>query len=96
MNNQIESKAVNDVREAALVNHFSENIDRRVFILTESFPFMFIGVIKEILGDIVALDVQTTSVPALEGKKWYVHIDAIEVFYIETGIGPKIPHLKDS
>ena len=67
-----------------------------MFILTEAFPFMFIGKIKEILGDVVVLDVQTTSVPALEGKKWYVHIDSIDVFYIETGIGAKIPHLKDS
>lgn len=96
MNNQIESRPVNDIREEALVNHFSKNIDRRVFILTESFPFMFIGKIKEILGDIVLLDVQTTSIPALEGKEWNVHIDSIDVFYIETGIGEKIPNLKDS
>ena len=95
MTNQNESRIINNTREVALVNHFSKNIGRRVFILTESFPFMFIGKIKEILGDIVVLDVQTTSVPALEGKEWYVHIDAIDVFYIETGIGTKIPHLKD-
>ena len=96
MTNQNEARTVNDIREIALVNHFSKNIGRRVFILTESFPFMFIGKIKEILGDIVVLDVQTTSVPALEGKDWNVHIDSINVFYIETGIGAKIPHLKDS
>jgi hypothetical protein len=95
MTNQSNSRPVNDYREEALVKYFSKNIGRRVFILTESFPFMFIGKIKEILGDIVLLDVQTTSVPALEGKQWYVHIDAIDVFYIETGIGAKIPNLKD-
>ena len=83
------------VREEAIVDHFSKNIGRRVFILTEAFPFMFIGKIKEILEDMVVLDVQTTSVPALEGKEWTVHIDSIDVFYIETGIGAKIPQLKD-
>lgn len=96
MTNQNKASIVNDYREVALVNHFSKNIGRRVFILTESFPFMFIGKIKDVLGDIVVLDVQTTSVPALEGKEWYVHIDSIDVFYIETGIGAKIPHLKDN
>lgn len=96
MTNQNKASIVNDSREVALVNHFSKNIGRRVFILTESFPFMFIGKIKDVLGDIVVLDVQTTSVPALEGKEWYVHIDSIDVFYIETGIGAKIPHLKDN
>lgn len=96
MSNRRESKTVNDIREVALVNHFKKNIERRVFILTESFPFMFIGKIKDVLGDIVVLDVQTTSIPALEGKEWNVHIDAIDVFYIETKTGPKIPHLKDS
>ncbi|WP_019413650.1 hypothetical protein [Paenisporosarcina sp. TG20] len=87
---------INDKREDALVTHFKRNIGRRVFILTEAFPFMFIGEIKGVMEDIVALDVETTSVPALEGKEWKVHIDSIDVFYIETGIGAKIPHLKDN
>ena len=96
MSSKNQSISVNELREEALVNYFNKNIGRRAFILTEAFPFMFIGKIKEILGDIVVLEVQTTSVPALEGKIWNVHIDSIDVFYIETGIGPKIPHLKDS
>ncbi|WP_075620252.1 hypothetical protein [Paenisporosarcina indica] len=95
MTNKV-NKTVNDIKEEALVLYFSKNIGRRVFILTEAFPFMFIGKIKGLLGDILILDVQTTSVPALEGKVWNVHIDSIDVFYIETGIGAKIPHLKDN
>ena len=87
---------VNDIREEALILYFTRHIGRRVFILTEAFPFMFIGIIKGLMGDIVILDVQTTSVPALEGKEWNVHIDSIDLFYIETGIGAKIPHLKDN
>ncbi|MET1032204.1 hypothetical protein [Domibacillus tundrae] len=88
-------RPVNDTREEALVFYFEKHIGRRAFILTEAFPFMFIGKIKGLLGDIVILDVQTTSVPALEGKVWNIHIDSIEVFYIETGTGAKIPHLKE-
>lgn len=95
MTHQKELKPINDIREEALLNYFTKNIGRRIFILTEAFPFMFIGKIKGLLGDIIILDVQTTSVPALEGKEWNVHIDSIDVFYIETGIGAKIPHLKD-
>ena len=89
------NRPVNDSREDSLVIYFKRNVGRRVFILTEAFPFMFIGKIKGIMGDVVTLDVQTTSVPALEGKVWHLHLDAIEVFYIETGTGAKIPHLKD-
>lgn len=96
MTNQNKFRPGNIHRQEALVNHFSKNIGRRVYIMTEAFPFMFIGKIKGVIRDVVELDVQTTSVPALEGKEWNVHIDSIEVFYIETGIGPKIPHLKDS
>jgi len=89
-------RPINDIREEALILYFTRHIGRRVFILTEAFPFMFIGKIKGLIGDIVMLDVQTTSVPALEGKAWNIHIDSIDVFYIETGIGAKIPHLKDN
>lgn len=63
--------------------------------MTQAFPFMFIGEIKDVINDIAILAVETTSVPALENKEWNVHIDAIEVFYIETGIGARIPKLKD-
>ena len=56
---------------------------------------MFIGEIKDVINDIAILAVETTSIPALENKEWKMHIDAIEVFYIETGIGARIPKLKD-
>ncbi|WP_039042063.1 hypothetical protein [Sporosarcina sp. ZBG7A] len=95
MAQQNDSQTINGVRQQALVEHFSKKVGRRVFILTESFPFMFIGKIIKVVDDSIELYVQTTSVPALEGKTWFVHIDAIEVFYIETGVGAKIPDLKD-
>lgn len=87
---------INEQREEALMNYFKRNIGKRAFILTEAFPFMFIGTIKRMVGDLVVLDVETTSVPALEGKVWNVHLDSIDVFYIQTGIGVKIPHLKEA
>ncbi|CAM3096960.1 hypothetical protein FITA111629_03260 [Filibacter tadaridae] len=90
-----ESQPINDIREAAIIKHFRKNIEKRVFILTEAFPFMYIGKIVNVVEDLVEILVQTTSIPALEGKTWIVHIHSIDVFYIETGVGAKIPDLKD-
>lgn len=95
MTNSSEYRTVNTVKDEAIVEYFRKNIGRRVFILMEAFPFMFIGKIKSIISDMAILDVETTSVPALEGKEWTVHLHSIDVFYIETKLGPKIPELKD-
>lgn len=95
MNNQSEVRSINTIRDEAIVEHFRANIGRRIFILTEAFPFMFIGTIKALINDMAVLYVETTSIPALEGKDWTVHIHSIDVFYIETGTGTKIPDLKD-
>ena len=95
MKNDRESRSINTIKDEGIIEHFRANIGRRVFILTEAFPFMFIGKIKALNNDMALLDVETTSVPALEGKEWTLHIHSIEVFYIETEIGPKIPELKD-
>lgn len=95
MTNQKEFSPGNESREIALVTHFKKHIGKRVFILTEAFPFMYIGNINGVIRDLVVIDVQTTSVPALEGKKWNLHIDSIDIFYIEEESGPKIPYLQD-
>ena len=95
MEKDSENRSINTIKNEGLVEHFKANIGRRVFILTEAFPFMFIGTIKVMNNDMAVLDVETTSVPALEGKEWAVHIHSIDAFYIETGIGTKIPELKD-
>jgi mannose-6-phosphate isomerase-like protein (cupin superfamily) len=86
---------VNVRRDAAMIEHFKRNIGRKVFILTEAFPFMYIGIIKDVVDDMAVLDVQTSHVPALEGREWHVHVHSIDVFYIETGMGEKIPDLKN-
>lgn len=95
MANKDNSQSINTERENAIVKHFRKHIGKRVFILMEAFPFMFIGEIKSVIDDMAVLFVETTSVPALEKKEWSVHIHAIDVFYIETKLGTKIPELKD-
>ena len=95
MTNDRESRLINTIKDEGIIEHFRANIGRRVFILTEAFPFMFIGTIKAVNNDMALLAVETTSVPSLEGKEWTLHIHSIEVFYIETGLGAKIPELKD-
>lgn len=86
---------VNVMRDGAIIEHFKQNIGRKIFILTEAFPFLYIGILKDVVDDMAILDVQTSHVPALEEKEWHVHIHSIDVFYIETGIGEKIPDLKN-
>ncbi|PID00894.1 hypothetical protein [Sporosarcina sp. P29] len=88
-----ECQPINIIREEGISTHFSQNINKKVLILTEAFPFMFIGEIISVVDDFVEMKVQNTSIPALEGKTWFVHIDSIEVFYIETETGIKIPEL---
>lgn len=95
MTNDRESRSIDTNKDEGIIEHFRANIKKRVFILTEAFPFMFIGTIKAVNNDIALLAIETTSIPALEGKEWSLHIHSIEVFYIETDTGPKIPELKD-
>jgi len=96
MSNLEQMDFVNVIRDEVIVEHFERNINRKVFILTEGFPFMFIGIIKDVIEDMVVLDLQTTNVPELENREWNVHIHSINVFYIELESGPRIPNLKDS
>lgn len=86
---------VNARRDGAIIEHFKMNIGRKIFILTEAFPFLYIGILKDVIEDMAVLDVQISHVPALEGKEWHVHIHSIDLFYIETGLGEKIPDLKN-
>ncbi|PID15377.1 hypothetical protein CSV63_06210 [Sporosarcina sp. P34] len=95
MTQQNECQPINLAREEGISAHFGQNIGKKVLILTEAFPFMFIGEIISVVDDFAEMKVQTTSIPALEGKTWFVHIDTIEVFYIETENGVPIPELKE-
>ncbi|MBO1910981.1 hypothetical protein J4G37_40090, partial [Microvirga sp. 3-52] len=63
MTNDRSIGAINTIRDEGIVEHFRRSIGRRVFILTEAFPFMFVGKIKAVNNDMALLAVETTSVP---------------------------------
>ena len=90
-----EEHAINTSHDVELLNHFRDGIGHKVFILTPSYPFMFIGEILSIVEDSVELFVETTQFSQLENRIWYVHVDNIEVFYIERPGEPRIPELND-
>ncbi|MBT2758778.1 hypothetical protein J7E71_23180 [Mesobacillus foraminis] len=85
----------NRIHHIAMVTNFTENIGRKAFILTPSYPFMFIGEIMDVMGDLVEIAVETTHFSQLEDRSWFIHVDNIEVFYIEMPGEPCIPELRD-
>ncbi|WP_461480200.1 hypothetical protein [Paenibacillus sp. PvR052] len=54
---------------------------------------MMIGRIDRMVSDFVVLEAETTNINELDGRMISVHIDQIEVFYIEGKHGVKIPRL---
>lgn len=86
---------INEVRNQAITEHFREGIGQRVFILFPNFPFMFIGIIQDVVDDLLELFVETTQIAQLENRIWHIHIHNIEVFFIEREGGPQIPQLVD-
>ncbi|MCM3664968.1 hypothetical protein M3204_11165 [Mesobacillus subterraneus] len=86
---------VNEIHDQAIIQHFKNGINHKALVLSPSYPYIFIGIIKKVLGDTVEIDVETTHFAQLENRKWYIHIHNIEVFYIERPGAPKIPKLDD-
>ncbi|MCM3408559.1 hypothetical protein [Metabacillus litoralis] len=86
---------INVLRDQALVDTFANSVGKRVFILTPSYPFMFVGEIMDVMEDMVLIDVEATHFSQLENRTWFIHIHNIEIFYIEEEGGVKIPELKD-
>ncbi|TKD71048.1 hypothetical protein [Pseudalkalibacillus hwajinpoensis] len=91
----VKAPTINDIHDQTLIKYFEDWVGRKVIILVSSFPFVFIGVIAEVIDDFVVVDVETTSISQLEDREWFIHIHDIEVFYIDEGEGPRIPDLKD-
>ncbi|MCA1031111.1 hypothetical protein LCL95_08760 [Bacillus timonensis] len=87
---------INDIHDEALTQHFHDGIGRKAFILSPSFPFLFVGLIKDVVDDQVIVEVETSAVAQLENRTWNIHIHAIEVFYIERDGGPRIPKLTET
>jgi hypothetical protein len=87
--------SVNTMHDEELLKHFQDGIGHRVFVLSPSFPFMFIGEIISVVEDALEIFVETTHFAQLENRTWFIHIDNIEVFYIERPGEPRIPELND-
>ncbi|AXI10092.1 hypothetical protein CV093_15565 [Oceanobacillus sp. 143] len=87
--------SINDIHDEALVQHFKDGIGNRVFLLIPNFPFMLIGMIKDVIDDHVEINVETSTQAVFENRLWQVHIHAIEVFFIEREGGPQIPVLRN-
>ncbi|UGB32169.1 hypothetical protein [Metabacillus sp. B2-18] len=95
MNVNSNGPTINVIRDQAITDHFTENIGKRAFILTPSYPFMFVGEILDVMEDMVLIDVEATHFAQLENRTWFIHIHNIEVFYIEQEGGVEIPELSD-
>ncbi|RIU90173.1 hypothetical protein [Oceanobacillus picturae] len=90
-----EYPTVNVLHDQALVEEFIEGIGKNIFILTPSFPYVFIGKLVDVIEDQAVVDVKVTSISELENRQWYIHIHQIEVFYIQQKGQPRIPELRD-
>lgn len=86
---------INEIRQATVSKEFSNSTGNKALILISPFPFLVIGKIVKVVEDFVFFDVETTHISELEGKILRVHLDDIEVFYIENG-GPKIPVISNN
>ncbi|MFP7471349.1 hypothetical protein SFC55_10115 [Niallia taxi] len=83
---------VNAIRQAVVTNKFRQSIGKRTFILLGPYPFMVIGTILEVVSDFVRIKVEVTNISELDGEIFSLHLDEIDVFFIEDG-KYKIPNL---
>ena len=95
MPEQLETHNINAVREYFLTIEFKENVGERALLLIASFPFLIIGTIKEVVSDYLVIKAEVTNIADLDDEVFRVHIDDIEVFYIEKPGEPKIPDIRD-
>ncbi|MFD2213359.1 hypothetical protein [Metabacillus endolithicus] len=86
---------INVLRDQAIIDYFTENIGQRAFVLTPSFPFMFVGEILDVMEDMVLIDVEATHFSQLENRTWFIHAHQIEIFYVEREGEARIPKLND-
>ncbi|WP_232695920.1 hypothetical protein [Brevibacillus daliensis] len=80
-------------RQAAFHDELREAIGKRVLLLTAQFPSMFIGKILSVIEDFVEVKVEIMPTIELEDRIWYIHMDTINVYFIESD-NFKIPKLR--
>ena len=83
---------INAIRQSDVSQDFSNNIDQRVIVMLGQYPYLIIGWIKEVVGDFVLINAEFTHVSELDDYKFRIHLDDIEVYFIETEYH-KIPKL---
>ena len=93
--NLIENNDINAIRERVVTEEFRNNIGNRAFILVFQFPFMIIGKIKDVMSDYLIICTEVTNVTELDNEEFRVHIDNIEVFYIEKDLNRPIPDIRN-
>lgn len=86
---------INAIREAGVTLEFRRNIGRRALILIAPFPFLIIGRIEDVVTDYLIICTEVTNVNELDGEEFRVHIDDIEVFYIEMDNRRPIPDIRN-
>ncbi|MFC0473158.1 hypothetical protein ACFFHM_22340 [Halalkalibacter kiskunsagensis] len=77
------------IRQRVLYNALLEAVGKRIFLLSEVFPFMIVGNVTSVKEDFVFVVVQVAQSKKLENEIIRIKIDDIEVFYVEED-GPKI------
>ncbi|CAM5180884.1 putative protein OS=Ureibacillus acetophenoni OX=614649 GN=SAMN05877842_103234 PE=4 SV=1 [Ureibacillus acetophenoni] len=90
-----DSPDINAVREFVVTQEFRLNIGRKALLLIFSFPFLIIGKIQAVNGDYLIIKADVTNVNELDDEVFRVHIDEIEVFYIEKPGQPEIPDIRN-
>ncbi|WP_100372898.1 hypothetical protein [Bacillus sp. FJAT-45037] len=88
-------QGINVIHDQALIQEFINGIGENVFLLTPSFPYVFIGTLVDVVEDYAVIDVSVTTISELENRQWQIHIHQIEAFYIQREGQPRIPELKD-
>ncbi|MBO1582818.1 hypothetical protein K4569_18300 [Bacillus bingmayongensis] len=81
----VNNPLINELRRANVTQEFDNRIGSRVFILIAQFPFMIIGTIVEVNGDYAFIKIEATHINEFDNMTARIHIDEIEVFFIEDG-----------
>ncbi|MDN4492796.1 hypothetical protein [Ureibacillus aquaedulcis] len=86
---------INAFREYGVTQEFRENIGMRALILIAPFPFLIIGRIEDVVTDYLIICAEVTNINELDGEEFRIHIDDIEVFYIEKDNRRPIPDIRN-
>ncbi|RHW37627.1 hypothetical protein D1B33_08870 [Lysinibacillus yapensis] len=86
---------INAIRELDVTMEFRENVGNRALIIIFPFPFLIIGRIEKVESDYLFICAEVTNVTELDGEEFRVHIDDIEVFYIEKDHHRPIPDIRN-